>query len=133
MAFNHMVIVDVGEKSMMALNVLPRGFRYVAQSAWLDEDHLLFIGKRGSDRGELWELDIRSGRVTRRGIDGLWLRDFVTLSPDRKSVVVTAMGENKNGTKNDSWNVWLYSLETSRAVRLTTEPGGEDVEPSWRH
>lgn len=133
MGFNHMLIVEVGDKSMTALKVLPRGFSYVAQSAWLDEDHLLFVGERGSGRQELWELDIRSGKVTRRGIDGLWLRDFVALSPNRKSVVVTAMGKRKNGSLTDSWNLWLYSLETSRAVRLTTEPDGEDVDPSWRH
>jgi Tol biopolymer transport system component len=127
--FKEMLIADVSDQSLSVRKVLPQGFNYVAQSVWLDDDHLLFIGKQDSTRGELWELDVQTGTSTRRGIDGLWLRDYVALSPDGKSVVVTAVGD---GDKL-SWNLWRYSLETSHHLRLTTGPEAEDVEPSWRH
>ena len=127
--FKEMLIADMGEKSLTVRKVLPRGFGYVAQSVWLDEEHLLFIGKLDSTRGELWELDVQSGTTSRRGIDGLWLRDYVALSPDGKSVLVTAVDDSESV----SWNLWQYSLETSQITRLTMGRETEDVEPSWRH
>ncbi len=126
--FKEILISDVSDESLTVKKTLPRGFSYVAQSVWLDNEHLLFIGKKDSTRGELWELDVQSETTTRLGIDGLWLRDFVALSPDAKSVVVTG---TKDG-EDVSWNLWLYSLETSRLKRLTSGLRSEDVEPSWR-
>jgi Tol biopolymer transport system component len=129
LGFKSMLISDVSDKAWTATKILPRGFNYVAQSAWLDDEHLLFVGKQDSTRGELWELDLQSESITRRGIDGLWLRDFVTLSPDAKSVVVTGTKDGEDA----SWNLWQYSLETSRLTRLTSGLRSEDVGPSWRH
>jgi hypothetical protein len=127
--FKEMLIAEVGDTSLSVRKVIPRGFRYVAQSAWLDDEHLLFIGKLDSTRGELWELDVQTGTTRRRGIDGLWLRDYFALSPDGKSVLVTAV----NDAQSVSWNLWQYSLETSHSKQLTMGRETEDVEPSWRH
>ncbi|MGB3551149.1 MAG: WD40 repeat domain-containing protein [Candidatus Binatus sp.] len=127
--FKEMLIADVNDKSLSARSVLPRGFSYVAQSVWLDDEHLLFVGRQDSTRGELWELDVNSGTTIRRGIEKLWLRDFVTLSPDRQSVIVTASEDGKP----TSWNLWQYFLDTSQAKQLTTSLNAEDVEPAWRH
>jgi len=126
--FKEMLITDVSEKALSARKVLPRGFSYVAQSVWLDDEHLLFVGRQGGTRGELWGLDIRSETATKRGISDLWLRDFVALSADQKSVVVTA-------TKNSeevSWDLWQYFPESSYLKRLTSGTQDENVEPSWK-
>lgn len=125
--FDRMLIADVGETKFSVSASVPRGFSYVAQSVWLDDDHLLFVGKKDTNQGELWQLDLRSGATLREGIDGLWLRDFVALSPDGKSVVVTAT----NG-KPVSWDLWQYFLDSRRLVRLTFGTADENVEPSWR-
>lgn len=125
--FKEMLIVDVGKKQMVLRDSLPAGFSYVAQSVWLDDEHLLFIGKRTSTVEELWELDVRTGTAVRRGINGLALRDYISLSPDKKSIVVT-------GTKDGapvSWNLWQFSLKTSKLTRLTTGTLSEDIEPAW--
>jgi len=125
MHFREMVIASVEGTRLAALTTAPRDFSYVSESAWRDEDHLLFVGKRTERLGELWQLTISDGAVTKLGIDGLSLRDQLALSPDRESVVVTAVA-----TAEKSWNVWKYSLTTGQKVRLTT--GTEDIVTGWR-
>lgn len=126
--FDQMLIASVSETKFSVTGSVPHGFSYVAQSVWLDEEHLLFVGKKDTTQGELWQLDLRSGATTRRGIDGLWLRDFVAISPDGNSIVVTATDANPV-----SWDLWQYFLDSSRLVRLTHGTKDENVEPSWRH
>ncbi len=127
--FREMLITDVSDKALSVRKILPRGFHYVSQSVWLDEEHLLFVGKRESKCQGLWELDVQSESLAKRGIDGLCLSDSVTLSPDRNSVVVTAWREGQGG-----WHLWQYFFQPPRLIKLTE--GGvwdEDVNPSWRH
>jgi Tol biopolymer transport system component len=126
MQFRNMVIAKVTDSSLLVQKVLPKGFKYVSQSVWIDEDRLLFVGKRSSDRGELWELNVSNGMVTRRGIDRLWLRDQIAISPDRDSIVVTAVMDNSV----IKWNLWKFSLRTGKTTKLTK--GTEDVDPTWR-
>jgi hypothetical protein len=122
-----MFIADVGNKAFTVQQFLARDFSYLEQSIWLDEDHLLFVGTRDGDSG-LWEIDLQSGELTKRGIDGLGVRDFMVLSPDAKSVIVTASMEGVEA----SWNLWQYSLETLQLTRLTIKPSAEDIVLSWR-
>ena len=126
--FKEMLIAHVGDKVLSVQQIVPHEFSYVSQSVWLDEEHLLFIGKRDSMRGELWEINVQSGELRRRGIDGLWLRDSVALSPDGRSVIVTGVRDGQEV----SWNLWQYSFETSRLIRLTNGAQAEDVYVSWR-
>src|ERR1051326_8393248 len=89
--FNRMVIVDVENNRFVVSHTEPAGFDYVSQSVWLNEDTLLFVGKRGGNRlGVLWRLAVSTGAVDSIGISGLALRDQIAISPDRRSVVVTA-------------------------------------------
>jgi hypothetical protein len=126
MDFREMVLATVDDSLFSVFANLPRDFSYVSQSVWVDEEHLLFIGKRDTNQGELWQLSISDGSVTKRGIEGLWLRDQIAISPDRQSVVVTAV----EGSARTDWNVWKSSLVTQRRSRLTN--GTEDVVASWR-
>jgi len=128
MDFKELLIADVGNSSISVLTIMPAGFSYVSSSVWLDEEHLLFVGQKGSERADLWELDVRSGTTKQNRIPGLWLRDFVTLAPDRRTVVVTATKD----TKPPSWNLWMYTLGGATAIQLTRDQGAEDCEPSWR-
>jgi hypothetical protein len=126
MDFREMVLATVDDSLFSVFANLPRDFSYVSQSVWVDEEHLLFIGKRDTNQGELWQLSISDGSVAKRGIKGLWLRDQIAISPDRQSVVVTAV----EGSARTDWNVWKSSLVTQRRSRLTN--GTEDVVASWR-
>ena len=125
MRFREMLVATVGDTAMTVFRTAPRDFAYVSQSVWLDESHLLFVGKRAPGRGELWELNVEDGTARRRGIDGLALRDQIALSPDRKSVAVTALSDSVRG-----WNVWTITLADGHKRHLTN--GNEDIVGSWR-
>ena len=124
--FRDICLATVRDDRLEVFASVPRGFDYVSQSVWRDDDHVLFVGRRGTDRQELWEITVSTGAVTKRGIDGLWLRDQLALSPDRQSVVVTAVADSETS----HWNVWQYSLATQRKRRITQ--GTEDIVASWR-
>lgn len=125
--FKRMLIAHVGASGFDVERALPSGFSYVAQAVWLDNTRLLFVGKQDNPRAELWELNTLTGAVKVRGIKGLWIRDFVALSPDRATAVVCGSAV---GTKDTRWGIWRYSLQKSALVKLTD--GIEDVSPAWR-
>ena len=127
MQFREMVIADVEVNRLVVSRVAPVGFDYVSQAVWLNEDTVLFVGKRGSSPfGVLWRLSASTGAVDSVGIPGLALRDQIVVAPDRRSIVVTAAsthGETR-------WNLWYYDLSSGVARRLTA--GTEDIVRSWR-
>jgi hypothetical protein len=127
MGFREMVVADVGPTAFTVTAMRPVGFDYVSQSVWLDEDTLLFVGKRSAGAtGSLWRLAVSTGAVDSVGIPGLALRDQIVLAPDRSSVVVTAasvQGETR-------WNLWHFDLRSHAVRRLTS--GTEDIVRSWR-
>ena len=125
MHFREMLVATVGDTAMTVFRTAPRDFSYVSQSVWLDESHLLFVGKRAPGKGELWELNVEDGTVRKRGVEGLSLRDQIAISPDRQSVAVTAMSDSDGG-----WNVWAITLADGRKRQVTK--GSEDIIASWR-
>jgi WD40 repeat protein len=125
--FMKMLLVEVYEDHFQAVKTIPKDYSYVSESVWLDDNNLVFIGKKADSRGELWKINVSSEAVQKVGIPGLWLRDSVTLSPDRKAVIVCAMPDNEE-TK---WSLWYYSFGAQHATRITN--GLEDVSPSWKH
>jgi len=86
--FERFLVVKAGPGAFEVVRVVARDFEYVAQAAWLDEHNIVFVGRREGDETELWMLDIDGDVTERIGIDGLWLRDYVALSPDRQSAIV---------------------------------------------
>ena len=125
--FKKMLIAQVTNSGFEVERVLPKQFSYVSQAAWLDDTRLLFVGKKDNPRAELWELNTKTGAVKMRGINGLWIRDFLALSPDRTTAVVCGSAV---GAKQTRWSLWSYSLQNSLLVQLTN--GIEDVTPAWR-
>ncbi|MDA8387961.1 MAG: WD40 repeat domain-containing protein [Nitrospiraceae bacterium] len=135
--FKKILISDVYGDHFRVRKILPGKFHYVAQSVWIDNDRLLFVGVKKNDdrgeiwqlnigRGELWQLNVLTGKIKKISIRGLSLRDFVTLSPDHKSVVICAT----DNPQDPKWSLWLYKLGSPTATRITN--GIEDVDPDWR-
>ena len=125
--FKKMLIAQVTDSGFDVEQVLPKQFSYVSQAAWLDDTRLIFVGKQDSSRAELWELNTQTGAIKIRGINGLWIRDFVAISPDHSTAVVCGSAV---GAKQTRWSLWSYSLKNSLLVQLTN--GIEDVTPAWR-
>ena len=122
-----MLIAKITSSGFDVERVLPKQFSYVSQAAWLDDTRLLFVGKQDNPRAELWELNTQTGAVKTRGINGLWIRDYLALSPDRTTAVVCGSAVDAKQTR---WGLWSYSLKNSMLVQLTN--GIEDVAPAWR-
>jgi WD40 repeat protein len=125
--FKKMLIARVTDAGFNVEKVLPTGFSYVAEAAWLDNSRLIFVGKHDGPYAGLWELNVVTGATEPRGIAGLYLRDFIAVSPDRSSAVVCA---TEKGAKETRWSLWKYQFASSATTRLTS--GIEDVEPTWR-
>lgn len=125
--FKKMLIARVKDDAFDVEQVLPTDFSYVAQAAWLDDARLLFVGKQGGPYAQLWELQVFGGTVELRGIEGLYLRDSLALSPDRSAAVVCATAVD---AKETEWSLWKYDFSSSTRTRLTH--GIEDVTPTWR-
>lgn len=113
---------------IVVAEVTPSGFHIIrvflegSPSSWLDEDNLLFV----SDY-QLWKLAVNTGEIQKIGIEGLRL-GLLALSPDRKSIAITATVSSDPVSRHQS--LWLYSFSDERAVRLTS--GIEDLVGSWR-
>lgn len=125
--FKEMLIAQVSNHGLNVDRIFPKHFSYVSQAAWIDNTRLLFVGRQYNQRAELWELNTQTGAVKARGIKGLWIRDYLALSPDRTTVVVCGSAV---GAKQTRWGLWSYSLKRSSLVQLTN--GIEDVDPAWR-
>ncbi len=123
--FKQIIVASVKEQQFVAQKELPTNFNYVAQSAWLDESHLLFVGRLNPGAANLWELNIGDGSTRLVEIPNLSLQDYFALSPDRKSVVVCATEKNQNLC----WSLWEYLLGSPAAKRLTTR--NLDSGPTW--
>jgi hypothetical protein len=122
-----LAIADVNTKGFAVKRTVAAGFAYVSQSVWIDEDTLLFVGKRRpKSRGTLWRVIQSSGAVDSIGIRSLILRDQIVVAPDRSSVIVTAASTNDPSR----WNVWYFE-PTSRITRRLTS-GTDDIVRSWR-
>ena len=124
-SFQHIYIADVELDSVRILRMLPLSLSYVSIPGWLDDDRLLVVGR--SERGApaiLWQIDVQSGFAQNISTSGLNLGDRLAISPDRRSIVVTATLSNAA-----VWSLWRVELHDGQSTRLTM--GVEDTAPSW--
>ncbi len=124
--FNQLILARVNDNKFTFEKCFSKGFVYIAESVWLDENDLLFVGRtKEGDSAYLWQLNADDGTTHKVVIPGLSLRDFIALSPDRKSIVMCA---TKDGEEL-AWSLWEFTFGLSTPTRLTT--GMEDVEVTW--
>jgi hypothetical protein len=124
--FERVYLADVQPEGLRINHPLSLPFLYVSLPTWLDEGRLLAIAR--TERGipaSLWEINADTGTVRKIETPGLALRDWLALSPDRTSVVVTA---TQTGAPL-AWSLWRVDLNGADVMRLTK--GREDTSPSW--
>ena len=126
--FAGVVVAHVAGDSIVVDQRLDLRASYIAQTAWLDDTRLVFVRRKAAGQpSDLAVVNTQTGEISAIATTGIYLRDFVSLSPDRKHAVVCAApssGETR-------WSLWVVSLAgTSSPKRITS--GLEDVAPSWR-
>lgn len=125
--FDTALLVRLEENRVAVERPILEDFHYIPHAAWPTDTRLLFIAaKNKGDRRALWEADVESGEWRRVGVPGLALGEFLTLSPDGRSVAVNATPAG--GPL--AWNLWRFDLESKTVTRLTHE--GQAWASSWR-
>jgi dipeptidyl aminopeptidase/acylaminoacyl peptidase len=123
--FKQLYLAEVRSDSFRVERELPLQFSYVSSPTWLDQSRLFAVARR--KKGEianLWRIDSATGFAEIVPTPELALQDYVTVSPDSKSVIVT--GSRLQPLK---WRLWRIDLSDKKQTELTG--GDEDVAATW--
>lgn len=123
--FNRIYVADVGQDRFRIRQALALPFSYLSIPHWVDEGALFAVARIGPGTpASLWQISTQSNAIQAIPTPGLDLRDYVAVSPDRGSVVVTAAQRGA-----PAWSLWRIDLADARPARLTH--GDEDTAPTW--
>jgi Tol biopolymer transport system component len=123
--FKQLYLAEVRSDLLRVERELAPQFSYVSLPTWFDESHLLAVARiKKGEIANLWRIDSATGFAEIVPTPELALQDYVTVSPDRKSVVVT--GSRPNG---HIWRLWRIDLDDQKQTQLTS--GTEDVAATW--
>jgi Tol biopolymer transport system component len=104
---------------------LPLQFSYVSLPKWLDGSYLLAVARlKKGEVANLWRIDSATSLAEVVPTPELVLRDYVAVSPDSKSVIVT--GSRRHPLK---WRLWRVDLSDQKQTELTS--GDEDTAATW--
>jgi Tol biopolymer transport system component len=123
--FKQLYLAEVRSDLFRVERELPLQFSYVSLPTWLDESHLLVVARlRKGEIANLWRIDSATGPAEVVPTPELALQDYVTVSPDSKSVIVT--GSRLHPLK---WRLWRIDLSDKKQTELTS--GDEDTAATW--
>jgi dipeptidyl aminopeptidase/acylaminoacyl peptidase len=123
--FKQLYLAEVRSDLFRVERELPLQFSYVSSPKWFDESHLLAIARlKEGEVANLWRIDSATGLAEIVPTPELALRDYVTVSPDNKAIIVT--GSRRQPLK---WRLWHIDLSDKKQTELTG--GDEDVAATW--
>jgi len=126
--FKGFIIADVAAERFRVSRTVLSDFDGCTSPRWLDENTILFAGRRQPGLQFLWTFDLSTGQVRQLSNPPIGVRDFIAVSPDGKNVVFTG----DDGKKVVEWTIWLLPLDSLQAVKLL--PGKRDdsfLFPAW--
>jgi hypothetical protein len=122
------LVANVKEGGLLVTGSIPGGLTSQGEAVWLGNDELAVVGKGGDESTQaLWRVVLSTGAVTRIGVPGLTLRDYVAHSAEHRSFVLSA---TLSDGSPERWSLWRFSPVDRHPERLTG--GAEDFSPSWR-
>jgi Tol biopolymer transport system component len=113
--FAGFLIAQVSDAGLRIEREVLSDFNSVTSPHWLDEEVIVFAGRKQPGLQFVWKINLSSDAVEQLTTAPIAARDFLSLSNDSKSVVFT-------GTKEDEpleWRLWKVTLEKSGALPLT--------------
>jgi len=123
--FKQLYLAAVRSDLLRVERELPLQFSYVSSPKWLDERDLLAVARlKKGEIANLWRIDSATSVAEIVSTPELALQDYVTVSPDSKSVIVT--GSRRQPLK---WRLWHIDLSDKKQTELTS--GDEDVAATW--
>jgi Tol biopolymer transport system component len=125
--FRQLYLAEVRSDLFRVERELPLQFSYVSSPKWFDESHLLAVARlKKGEVANLWRIDSATSFAEIVPTPELALGDYVTVSPDSKSVIVT--GSRLQLLK---WRLWRIDLSDKMQTELTS--GDEDTAATWTH
>jgi Tol biopolymer transport system component len=126
--FRQLYLAEVRSDLLRVERELAPQFSYVSSPTWFDKSHLLAVARmKKGEIANLWRIDSATGFAEIVPTPGLALQDYVTVSPDGKSVVVT--GSRQTTPLVWRWGLWRIDLDDQKQTQLTG--GTEDVAAAW--
>ena len=123
--FKQLYLAKVRSDLLRVERELPLQFSYVSLPKWFDESHLLAVARlRKGEVANLWRIDSATSVAEIVPTPELALQDYVTVSPDGRSVIVT--GSRQQPLK---WRLWHIDLSNKKQTELTS--GDEDTSATW--
>jgi hypothetical protein len=113
--FDGFLIGRVGPDGFSIEKRILEEFESCISPRWVTETQLVFAGRQASGMQHLWVLDLGSGSVRQLTHPPIAVRDFLSLSPSRTTVVFTATDERKPL----EWRLWQVQLDGSDLRQLT--------------
>lgn len=113
--FVGLLVAEVADAGLRIEREVLSDFESVTSPHWLDEENIVFAGRKRAGPQFLWKINLGSGAVEQLTDGPIGARDFLAISADSKSIVFT-------GTSEDQpleWRLWEISLEKHAPVQLT--------------
>lgn len=110
--FGSFLIAEVsGERFRVKRKVLA-DFESCISPHWLDEGHLVFLGRKAPGLQFVWVIDLSTNEVRQLSAPPVGARDFMSLSGDSKEVAFTATD------KDVGWTIWRLRLDKPTPEKL---------------
>jgi hypothetical protein len=126
--FKGFLIAEVAPNRVRVLRTVLTDFDNCISAHWIDEGHIVFLGRKTAGYQSVWLLNLGSGQLSQLTHPPLGTRDFLSLSSDRGSVVFTA----SDTIMPAEWTLWRLDLTGKEPIRLI--PGKQDSSflfPTW--
>lgn len=124
--FDGFLIGEIIQGRFVVKEQILKKFNSCISANWIDENRIVFAGRKKEGIQYLWIADLITGKVSQltKGIPAT--RDFLSLSPDRLSVVFV-------GTDSDyDWRIWSINLDGTDLKKLTkSDESSGHLEPVW--
>jgi Tol biopolymer transport system component len=126
--FKGFLIAEVAPEHFRVLRTILADFNNCTSARWIDDSHIVFLGRKTEGYQFVWLLDLGSGQLRQLTHPPLGTRDFLSLSRDGRSVVFTA----SDTISPAEWTLWRLDLTANEPTRLI--PGKQDsslLSPAW--
>jgi Tol biopolymer transport system component len=126
--FKGFLIAEVAPEHFRVLRAVVTDFNSCTSAHWIDDSHIVFLGRKSEGYQSVWQLDLGSGQLRQLTHPPLGTRDFLSLSGDGRSVVFTGSDTISPAV----WTLWRLDLTAKDPVRLI--PGKQDSSflfPAW--
>lgn len=126
--FKGFVITEVASDHFRVLRTVLADFNSCNSAQWIDDGHIVFLGRRTEGYQSVWLLDLGTGQLSQLTHPPLGTRDFLSLSSDGKSVVFTA----SDTIVPAEWTLWRLDLSAKEPIRLIPgKEGNSFLLPTW--